>query len=157
MMEHRELIIFIGHSQDARAEAEFVYSLEPDFQRLLRQVDGPKPSWSSLRCFIWHQDAAITTGGQEASINPTLRNARIGVFIFKERIGETTWEELMFCQQHSIPVLAIFPKCCPSANRMTDSKVAKDWYELTVKKESLTTNWNRLTSDSITPVDFLRK
>ena len=61
-----ELLIFIGHSDDASAEAKAIKSLqseiEKDFRRLLKSSGGHSP-FKRIRLWEWSSDALATPGG----------------------------------------------------------------------------------------------
>ena len=69
------LLIFLGHSDDATAEAEALRDVERDLQReleqLLRVKDG-STRFATVRLWEWKYDAAARVGGQEQVISPEL-------------------------------------------------------------------------------------
>lgn len=150
----RELLIFIGHSSDATKEVEAIYSLEGEFQKFLRRhVKNLDCTTSSIKMFIWENDANLGIGGQKFAINPYLENADIALFIFKERIGKVTWEELQYCKENQVRTIAIFPASPPYPERLNEEIYVDQWMDLIKKKKSLTEDWSSENSSSITPVD----
>lgn len=112
-----ELLIFIGHSDDASAEANAIKALESEIEhdfRLLRKPVGDCAPFCHIRLWKWSDDALATPGGQETVVTPALECARIAIFIFKERIGKVTWQALEKARERSrdqrLHILAFFPE-----------------------------------------------
>ena len=83
-----ELLIFIGHSDDASVEANAILELQSEIEkdfRLLRKPIGDRSPFRSIRLWEWTLDALATTGGQEAVVTPALDRAQIALFVFRER------------------------------------------------------------------------
>lgn len=89
-----ELLIFIGHSDDASAEAlaivELQSEIEKDF-RLLLKSNGNRSPFRRIRLWEWTLDALALSGGQEAVVTPALDRAQIALFVFRDRVGKVTW------------------------------------------------------------------
>lgn len=154
------LLIFVGHSDDTREEIKAIRNIESKLQRELEgllKVISDSPTFKVIRIWDWNYDAALGVGGQSTSITPYLRRANIALFVFKERIGTVTWDELLECKNRvegRIPVIAVFPKTHPDSTRLSDDLQALDnWRELKQKKQELTKDWPALDSTSITPVE----
>ncbi len=154
-----ELLIFIGHSDDASAEAKAIKSLqseiEKDFRRLLKSSGGRSP-FKRIRLWEWSRDASSLTGGQEAVVNPVLDEAEIALFVFKERAGKVTWDELEYARKRSkekpLHILAFFPESSPKPGKRNRAQAARDWATLTEREEALTSDWNAgANSLSVTP------
>lgn len=150
----KELLIFIGHSDDAIKEVEAVSTLEVEFQKFLRRhvknLDSPI---SSVKMFLWENDANLGVGGQKVAINPFLESADIALFIFKQRIGKGTWDELQYCRENRRLTIAIFPAKHPTPEQLNDEKCIEEWMDLTKKRKSLQEDWFGHNSTSLTPVD----
>ena len=149
-----EFKIFIGFSDDAKAEAEKVYALEKHLQkRFKHSTEIAKVPFRSLKMFLWTYDAKLGLGGQETAITPDLAKSQIAVFVFKLRIGSITWKELEYCRQNNIPILAVFPSKYPNPESLnTDIPKVSDWLNLLKKKRSLTKDWASKDSKSVTPI-----
>jgi hypothetical protein len=156
-----ELVIFIGHSEDAKDEAHFVYGMESEFQKRLKQRIGKNenPPFSSVRAWEWNYDASGRSGGQQAIVDPVLDAAHFAVFVFKERVGPETWNELSKCREpdgRRPPVAAVFPAVSPDQKRMNDFNVAQSWAELLKHKRELVANWGAPQSTAIRPLEDYR-
>ena len=110
-----ELLIFIGHSDDASTEADAIKMLESKIEqefRLLLKPVGDRSPFKRSRVWEWRDDALSLTGGQEAVVREALDHARIAIFVFKERVGAVTWKELEQVRERSreqrLHVLAFF-------------------------------------------------
>jgi hypothetical protein len=150
------LLIFVGHSSDADDEAQAVCSLE---RRIQREVDARievmagAHRFSKVKVWEWNAEAKVHIGGQRRIIHPYLQRANVAVFIFKERVGSVTWEELNECRnQYSIPLLAAFAGTPPSTDRMLDIETVTNWSDLLTKKCSLSSDWIDTESRSVLPV-----
>ena len=149
----KELKFFIGFSDDAKEEAKYIYELEKYFQKTLRRFISFKSSkYHSLRMYLWPYDAELGIGGQKMAIEPFLINSDLAIFVFKERVGAVTWEELCLCRKQEIPVVAVFPTNFHDPSQLNDLNKVTSWQELLSKKMSLTEDWNSEVSQSITPV-----
>lgn len=149
-----QFTIFIGFSDDAKTEAERVYSLEKHFQKTLKLFDSYETaSFRHLKMFLWSYDADLGQGGQEKVITPHLAKSHIAIFIFNKKIGTVTWEELEYCRNNNIPVIAIFPTKHQQPETLDDLQSVKNWCQLLEKKKALIQDWNTKNSTSITPID----
>ncbi len=150
----KEILVFIGYSSDAKNEVEAIRSLEPNIQIHLRRILKNRQSRvSSIKMFTWEKDSNIGIGGQNHAVKPYLKTTDIAIFIFKEKIGDVTWEELEYCRQKGIPLIAAFPSRPPNIEKFNDQKYVEEWSELLKKRDSLVKDWNKENSRSITPVD----
>jgi hypothetical protein len=120
-----DLVVFVGHSEDARDEAKAIKSLIDQIQGELNKLNhivGPSSRFMVVKIFLWEYDALSEVGGQERTINPHLNRSNIAVFVFRERVGSVTWQELTACRQRDenrIPLIALFPNKSPEPERMT--------------------------------------
>ena len=149
------LLIFIGHSGDADLEAHGLMTLESRLQRELDKllaVKSEPPSFRRVRLWEWNYHASAQTGGQDRVVTPALLQAEIAVFVFKERIGPVTWSELELSRNSNKRVIAAFPNDPPGSDRMKEPQVVRDWHELLVKKQTLTSDWTDVESGSVTPI-----
>lgn len=151
------LLVFVGHSGDADAEATAILTLQRDLQHELDRLQGatkdPLP-YRQVRLWEWNSDATPEVGGQEAMISPHLDRADIALFVFKERIGTVTWSELERARSRvapAIPVIAVFPANPPDGSRLNELAGAQGWAELMHKRESLVADWNEAESLSLKP------
>src|SRR5262249_12251939 len=109
------LLVFVGHSDDAEVVVNNVMGLEHDLQRELEHllnVTAGKARHKVVRLWAWSYDAKPGIGGQDAVITPVLDRADIAVFIFNNRIGTVTWQELERARRRKgtqVPILAFFP------------------------------------------------
>ena len=149
------LLVFVGHSSDADDEARAVCALE---RRIQREVDARievmagAHRFSKVKVWEWNAEAKAHVGGQRQIINPYLQRANVAIFVFKDRIGSVTWEELNECRnQYSIPLIAAFPSVSPDVERMNDIATVTNWHELLTKKNSLTSDWIETESRSVLP------
>jgi hypothetical protein len=148
------LLIFIGHSNDTNAEVEAFLDIERELQRELENIliaIRYSSAFRVLKMWEWNCDAPLGVGGQQESVTPYLKRANIALFVFKERIGKVTWDELLALRnriEDRIPVIAIFPKTAPNMN-LNDPEAVGNWLELLRKKVELTADWN---SDGATSI-----
>ncbi len=147
-----ELLIFIGHSDDASAEAnailELLSKIENDF-RLLLKSNGNRSIFRRIRLWEWTLDALALTGGQERAVTPVFNHAQIAIFVFKDRIGKVTWEELekaiKSSAEKNIHILAFFPANSHLQGKYPDAQAklqaARDWALLLERQAELTQEW----------------
>jgi formylglycine-generating enzyme required for sulfatase activity/energy-coupling factor transporter ATP-binding protein EcfA2 len=157
-----ELLIFIGHSDDASKEAEAIMELqteiEKDFRRLLKSNRNQSP-YRRIRLWEWGSDALALTGGQEAVVNTALDRAEIALFVFRERVGKVTWQELERVRKRRSEtkphVCTFFPEFPPVQGKFPDPhaklKASRDWTDLLERQIELTGDWSGADSCSITP------
>jgi hypothetical protein len=148
-----ELIVFLGHSDDALTEASIIYKLQSRLQDELdvfRRIN-PKIPFSKIKIWEWAENASSRRGGQKLKIDPIINQAQIALFIFKDRIGEVTWEEIQkFRNMERTPwIITIFPKS-PEIERINEPEYAKRWATLLSKKKELTKGWGNAVSSAIT-------
>jgi hypothetical protein len=146
----KEIVLFIGHSEDARAEAAVIRGLEEVLQGKVDLYKTPY-SFDRVKFFLWDTHAAPDVGGQRAVISPIIQRANAAVFVFKKRIGETTWQELLSCIKRNIPIHTFFATAESAGITLSDHSEINDWHDLLVKRESLTKDWNNADSVSFTP------
>ena len=95
------------------------------------------------------------TGGQDVVVTPELDRARIALFVFRERVGRVTREELDRVRgkrkEDRIRILAFFPKQPFEPEKLADDVYAEDWAKLMKYKKELTSDWNEPDSYSVTP------
>ncbi len=150
-------LIFIGYSDDASAEAHAIYELqgklEKDFRTFLKS--NQNSPFNSLKLWEWRIDASSKPGGQNAVVIPALQRAQITIFVFKERVGAVTWEELENARQRSknnrVNILAFFPSNPPESSKLNDEKGSQDWANLRKLQRTLTIDWPEDDSSSVTP------
>lgn len=153
------LLIFIGHSDDADNEAEAIRNLQLQLEKKFRQFLAHRAAsskFTSLRFWEWNHDASSQVGGQKKVIDPALNHARIAVFVFKERVGSITWEEIELARQRSLEndmhILAFFPEGAPKTIDFSDLTASTNWSDLLTRKKELADDWNCDTSLSVTPL-----
>ncbi|MFZ4526149.1 MAG: signal transduction protein, partial [Chlorobium sp.] len=157
-----ELLIFIGHSDDASAEANAILELQSEIEkdfRLLLKSNGHRSLFKRIRLWEWTLDALALTGGQERAVTPALDRAQIAIFVFRERVGKVTWEELEKARKGSQAVqphvFAVFPEAAPTqAKNLAPQKkrqAAQDWLNLLDHQDALTADWTNPDSCSVTP------
>ena len=157
-----ELLIFIGYSDDASAEAITIYKLQSEIEkdfRLLLKSNGHRSPFSRIRLWKWNPDALAIPGGQEAVVTPALNRAQIALFIFRDRVGTVTWQELEQVRKRSkeqrVHILAFFPDENPHQGRFPDfqakRQAADNWAALLKCQEELTTYWTNPDACSVTP------
>ena len=157
-----ELLIFIGYSDDASAEVDAIKSLRPEIEKSFREflkVNLYRSRFRRWGFWEWHEDALTITGGQEAVVRDALDHARIAIFIFKERVGNVTWQELEQVRERSrtqrLHILAFFPEDNPRhgnfPNHQAKREAARDWDTLLGRQEELTKDWNNPNGVSVTP------
>jgi tetratricopeptide (TPR) repeat protein len=155
------LLIFVGYSSDGSKAADTIVALEGALQKeldKLRRVNSAIP-FRRVKIWKWENDAAAAIGGQAAVVTPELQRANAAVFVFKERVGRVTWEELTIARKRAptIPVLPFFPASSPAGKRMLETKAADDWADLVRKKRELGADWTELDSIAVTPLPVYKK
>lgn len=148
-----DLRIFLGHPSDAEAEAESIRSLAAGLQTYLdtlQQAIEPKP-FGRVQFWGWRDDSVSGVGGQEATISPEIDRSQIGVFVFRQRPGEVTFEELERFRQRADPafVIALFPES-PSGS-LVDPNVIGEWLELNKRRASLSKDWAEREGKAVKP------
>ncbi|MGB7511649.1 MAG: hypothetical protein WBP54_10215 [Pelodictyon phaeoclathratiforme] len=157
-----ELLVFIGHSDDASAEAEALKLLMPEIEKSFREflkVNLHRSRFRRWGFWEWREDALPITGGQEAAVRDALDHARIAIFVFKERVGAVTWQELEEVRERSrkqrLHILAFFPEKQPDhgtfPNAVAKLQAAEDWTALLKRQMQLTSDWTEKNSCSLTP------
>ncbi|MCL6591200.1 MAG: SUMF1/EgtB/PvdO family nonheme iron enzyme [Firmicutes bacterium] len=148
------LLIFLGHSSDANEEAQAVLELEGELRRDLEVIltaMNHQCRFSTVRIWEWNEDASPNVGGQEKVISPEIKRANMAVFVFKDRIGAVTWEEMQQCRERQIPIIAAFPKMPSNLERLMDIDYIKNWLNLLEKKKELSANWTNPEEKSVLP------
>lgn len=150
------LQIFVGYSSDGKTQAETIVGLEPQLQGELdkiRRLNRNVP-FIRVKCFMWENDAPTHAGGQSEHIDPVILRANIAVFVFNERVGRVSWEELELARTRipPIPVLPFFPSKPPPDERMNKAEIAQSWFDLCVKRDSLAANWTEPGTKALTPL-----
>jgi predicted HTH transcriptional regulator/tetratricopeptide (TPR) repeat protein len=155
------LKIFLGHSKDAISEAKAILNLESVIQKELNRLQevmvGIPNRYSQVKIWQWNADAKPNVGGQKITVSPNLDIADISVFIFKNKVGNVTWEELDRYRNNSntrnanTRIIALFPEEPPPADIICTPDGAQNWANLKKREIELTENWNKECSNSITP------
>ena len=158
-----ELLIFVGYSQDARDEALAINELKAPLQEALKnlnRVASTRSIYSTLDIFCWEANAEIGIGGQDFAITPHLERAAIAIFVFKEKVGRGTWQELDNCRnrpiERRIPTFTLFSANPPSSERLGNREVARSWADVLERQFELTEDWNQQPSKSVTPLEPYR-
>ena len=159
-----ELVIFIGHSGDAKPPALQLHnSIQLYVQQKLMDFDVAAKGtvhFRRVRVFEWGLDLPAFVEGQ-AAIDRIIDRAHVGVFVFQDRVGRVTREELERCRGRRIDVIAVFSKTPSFANaefKFTDpsefgrfQQLTKDWGDLLEFKQRLSQNWSVEDSTAIRP------
>ncbi|NTU45867.1 MAG: SUMF1/EgtB/PvdO family nonheme iron enzyme [Chlorobiaceae bacterium] len=157
-----ELLIFIGHSDDATTEANAIKELQSDIDkdfRLLLKSNGNRSPYRRIRLWEWTYDALALPGGQETAVTPALDRAMIAIFVFRERVGKVTWQELERVRKRDNEtkphVFAYFPEASPTSGKYSTPQAklqaARDWADLVEHQIELTSDWTAEDSRSVTP------
>ncbi len=155
-----ELLIFVGHADDAHREAAAVKKLEERIQSLLIELNRMTKKLGAFRTvhvYLWEIDALPLVGGQETSIQPDLDRANIGLFVFRNRVGKVTWQELNRFrdrEEDAVTVLAAFPRIPPDPQLLGRDPAPMLWADLVTKRDSLTADWAAKKSKSVTPLQY---
>jgi hypothetical protein len=150
------ILIFIGYSDDALIEAELLAGLEQLLQKeidKIRRINLAIP-FTRIKIWKWNSDAQLIKGGQRIIVNPILNRADIAIFVFKEKVGNVTWQELNYVisKSPSIPVLSFFKAIPPDHERMRDETVTEQWLDLLKKSKSLNAGWTDKDTNAIAPL-----
>lgn len=150
-----ELLIFVGYSADAKDAAQTIRDIQGSVQDTLNRLNriaGPSSSFKKVGMFMWESDAVPGPGGQRDLIDPHIERADIALFVFKERIGEVTWQELNKCRDRkNLPVITLFPRTLPSGADMMQRHVVEQWSQLLARRDELTKDWTAEDSRSVLP------
>ena len=157
-----ELLIFIGHSDDASAEANAILELQSEIDkdfRLLLKSNGHRSVFKRIRLWEWTLDALALPGGQERAVTPALDHAQIAIFVFRDRVGKVTWQELEKARKGSSSsqphVFAVFPEAAStqekSLHHIAKLQAARDWAVLLERQGELTIEWTNPDAGSVTP------
>ncbi|MFZ4526702.1 MAG: NACHT domain-containing protein, partial [Chlorobium sp.] len=160
-----ELLIFIGHSDDASAEALAIKALQTEVQkdfRLLLKTNRDHSPFRRIKLWEWTFDALAIPGGQETVITPALDHAQIAIFIFRERVGKVTWQELEKARERSttqsLHILAFFPESDlhqgKFPNDQAELQASRDRTTLLERKVELTTFWTNCNGRSVSPLTY---
>ncbi|MEM7588281.1 MAG: pentapeptide repeat-containing protein, partial [Acidobacteriota bacterium] len=90
-------------------------------------------------------------------VDPVIDTAAVAIFVFKERLGRITQQELERCRipsAHQPPVYAVFPKNPPASEKMGDAQTVQEWLEVLAYRKKLTEDWAEPTSRSIRPLEL---
>jgi hypothetical protein len=151
------LLIFVGYADDAKKEANSICRLKQELQEDLDRINRhSSSSFTRVEIFDWKDDANLGVGGQEYAIDPYLERANIGIFVFKQRVGEVTWKELDKYRMNTDnrkPVFAIFPKDPYVGVHASQRDVSATIWNLEDKQRILTEDWAEKNSKSVTPVE----
>jgi hypothetical protein len=149
-------LVVVGYSSDGKDAADAVVALQPDLQGELDKFRRVNPSipFSRVEVWKWESHANAGVGGQAAVVTPEMNRANAAVFVFCERVGEVTWDELDLVRGRSpaIPILPFFPSKPPSESRLMDEGVAENWSELLKKRRELAKDWTDPDSKALTPL-----
>ena len=157
-----ELLIFIGHSDDASAEVEAILSLKREIDRAFGEflkVNSHRSPFRRWDFWEWREDALTIPGGQEVVVRDALDHARIAIFVFKDRVGTVTWQELEEVRERSrcerLHILSFFPEKMPDHGKFltvqAQLQAYRDWTALLERQEKLTSDWTGADSCSVTP------
>ena len=150
------LLVFLGHSSDADALADAIYDLERDLQRILDEHLSVSAEilFKSVRIWEWRKDGLPVVGGQDQVVADAIKRANIAVFVFKERIGSVSWDELNQSRNKenpTIPVLAFFPTDSPP-DLNDEDRIAK-WLDQVKKRSELVKDWSAPNSKALRLID----
>ena len=92
-------------------------------------------------------------------VTPALERAQIAIFLFKERAGKVTWQELEkvreLSRKQNVHVFAFFPESDPHQGKFPNleakCQAADNWAALTKCQKELTTSWTNPDACSVTP------
>ncbi len=157
-----ELLIFIGHSDDASAEAEAIMSLRSEIDKAFREfltVNLHRSLFRRWDFWEWRESASSIPGGQEAVVRKALDHARIAIFVFKERVGNVTWQELEQVRERSrkqrLHILAFFPEVQPQQGKFPNIEAklqaSTNWTVLLEHQKELTSDWTALNNVAVSP------
>ncbi len=157
-----ELLIFIGHSDDASAEAEAVMSLRSEIDTAFREflkVNLHRSRFRRWDFWEWRESALSIPGGQEAVVREALDHSRIAIFVFKERVGNVTWQELEQVRERSrqqrLHILAFFPEVQSQQGKFPNLEAklqaSTNWTVLLEHQKELTSDWTALNNVAVSP------
>jgi predicted kinase/tetratricopeptide (TPR) repeat protein len=108
-----------------------------------------------VKVWEWGEDAKATPLGQAGLIAPYLERAQMAIFVFRQRIGAVTWQELeQFCAgSDPKPVIAVFCQNPRIDAGLHDLDVMKEWTALLEKKQQLTRGWMDPVARPVRPLD----
>ena len=153
-----QILIFVGYSSDAKEEALSIRTLTSHLQKYLDNINlcSSHPRYNKVKVFNWDYDANLGIGGQKHAVDPYIESANIAIFVFKERVGSVTWEELTSFRDREhdekIPVFALFPAEPPDSSKFNEADFAANWADLLNRRKELTSGWSDPFSKSVTPV-----
>ena len=157
------LLIFVGHSDDANEEAQAILGLQVTLERKFREylaLPGVRSGFRSLHLWEWNKDASSKPGGQQTVVAPVLSQAMIALFVFKERIGAVTWEELEQMRERShsdnLRIIALFPADPPGTLKLSKKGDLAQWSAVVDRRDELTRDWTNPGSASVTPLEQYR-
>jgi hypothetical protein len=149
-------LIVIGYSSDSKEAVDTIASLQADLQGELDKfrLVNPGIPFNRVEFWKWESHAAAAVGGQAAVITPEMQRANAAVFIFTDRVGKVTWEELNLIRSRTpaIPILPFFPAKPPADARMMEEGVAELWAELLKKRGELAKDWSDPETRAVTPL-----
>ena len=157
------LLIFVGHSNDADLAAAQVKQLEAQVQRRLDHIDtvtNGAQRFRRVKIYEWDMDAPAFVDGQK-QIDRTIDQTHIGVFVFQDRVGAVTEEEMRRCQERKIPVIAVFAanpsfKIESGDDAVRYAKAFSKWQTLQAFKRGLPQTWTDENSNAIRPQEEFR-
>ena len=150
LAKQNEIVVFVGHAEDADDAVRAVLDTEAELQkRLRRYCEAAKIDPLVFRYWEWRRDAESLPGGQASTITPELDAAQAAVFIFRDRVGKVTWSELDHVRRRGIPIVAVFPKT--PAGDMSNPEIVRPWLDLLNRKKNLTASWTHPDGMAIAP------
>ncbi len=154
------LLIFVGHSADAKLAAARITQLESKIQRQLEGIDTVMNGalrFRRVKLYEWSTDTPPFVDGQK-QIDRKIDQAHVGVFVFQDRLGLTTADELERCRKRRIPLVAVFAKN-PSFKIETGEDMDRyataigDWQQLKAFKQHLPQDWAKEEEYPVRPQD----
>jgi len=134
------LLVFVGHADDAKQQAEWVRETQSVLQEeLTRRIEHYYCQLTTVDIYLWESHAPRTFGGQKL-IDAAIDRANMAIFVFRDRVGKVTWEELQRFKQireEGIPIIAVFPDGPSSLEVNRDLEKSEAWTDLLRKKMSL--------------------
>ncbi len=150
------LLVFVGHADDAKRQAEWVKEIESLLQKeLTRRIEDRMCPFTTVDIYLWESHAPRQFGGQKL-IDAAIDRANMAVFVFRDRVGDVTKEEFYRFKQireEGIPIIAIFPEEPSSSEVYKNLEKSEAWTNLLRFRKELTENWTKPDAKPLTPIE----
>ncbi|MEM7311454.1 MAG: AAA family ATPase [Planctomycetota bacterium] len=136
------LSVFVGYGEDSREDVRSVWAqLEYALNHGLRDaIASATESFVRVELVDWRQSGAAS----QQDVEQQLERANAGIFVFRERVGNTSWDEMtqLRSRDDRPPVFVAFCSDPPERASLLNIASVENWLDLLRKKRDLERSWN---------------